>query len=556
MVQSLQRLTYSIDPQLRTPAYLRSKIIEATRTHPACQMGTGKPAPTVPGVINDIRTSISQYQDMNRTPAHNPATTNTNEAYYTDRRYYDRQRSPYEGQPPNRRPDRKPNRFRKDRGKARCIVCRKIGCWSTNHTLEERDAARQRAVNRHGKCFEQWLVDYENEDLEDAVEAYIQAINSSDSDDSEHIQSPASYFTEGPESYNAFGKALAEELGNRTAQHILGILPNVKEPDQIEAKTLTYESFVSAHRYSEAQFQGIMIDCGAASYSTAGYSQYIALRKAAKGVTLDLSMASTIEMKFGPGDPLRSVGHIDLTTPIGNVRFHVLEAATPFLLSLSDLDRLNVYFNNIRNILVGPKPGMTTLVVRRFGHPFIIWDYSFEMYVMQSLNENPCFLTDAELRRLHRRFGHPSTARLSQLLERAGHDPDNEALAKIRTICHHCQIHRKSPGRFRFTIRDNVNFNHSIIVDVMYIEGQAVLHIIDEATHYNAARWLSNLSAKTTWDTLRMAWIDSYLGPPDFIITDAGKNFISKEFSQLATSLGTTIVSVPVEAHWSIGAVE
>lgn len=90
----------------------------------------------------------------------------------------------------------------------------------------------------------------------------------------------------------------------------------------------------------------------------------------------------------------------------------------------------------------------------------------------------------------------------------------------------------------------------------MYIEGRVVPHIIDEATRYNAARWLPNLSAKTTWDTLRMAWIDTYLGPPDFIVTDAGKNFVSKEFSQFTTALGTTTVSVPVEAHWSIGAVE
>jgi hypothetical protein len=90
----------------------------------------------------------------------------------------------------------------------------------------------------------------------------------------------------------------------------------------------------------------------------------------------------------------------------------------------------------------------------------------------------------------------------------------------------------------------------------MYIEGCAVLHIIDEATRFNAVYWLPNLSAKTIWDTLRMAWIDTYVGPLDFIITDAGKNFVSKEFSQFATSVGTTTVSVPVEAHWSIGAVE
>jgi hypothetical protein len=36
---------------------------------------------------------------------------------------------------------------------------------------------------------------------------------------------------------------------------------------------------------------------------------------------------------------------------------------------------------------------------------------------------------------------------------------------------------------------------------------------------------------------------------PDFVVTDAGKNFVSKELFQLAMSLGTTAVSVPIEAH-------
>lgn len=51
-------------------------------------------------------------------------------------------------------------------------------------------------------------------------------------------------------------------------------------------------------------------------------------------------------------------------------------------------------------------------------------------------------------------------------------------------------------------------------------------------------------------------WIDTYLGPPDFIVTDAGKNFTSKEFTQLATTITATVKTVPGEAHWSIGLVE
>jgi hypothetical protein len=53
-----------------------------------------------------------------------------------------------------------------------------------------------------------------------------------------------------------------------------------------------------------------------------------------------------------------------------------------------------------------------------------------------------------------------------------------------------------------------------------------------------------------------MCWIDSYLGPPDLITSDAGKNFISKEFREYATTMGIRTKAVPVEAHNSIGMVE
>jgi hypothetical protein len=107
--------------------------------------------------------------------------------------------------------------------------------------------------------------------------------------------------------------------------------------------------------------------------------------------------------------------------------------------------------------------------------------------------ENPnqsIFLTAAELRRLHRCFGHPSIERLQKLLDRSGHEIDKLAIEYLTKFCHHCQIHSKSLGRFRFILRDDVEFNYSIIVDVMYISGNPILHIIDEATRFQAGRWL------------------------------------------------------------------
>ena len=91
---------------------------------------------------------------------------------------------------------------------------------------------------------------------------------------------------------------------------------------------------------------------------------------------------------------------------------------------------------------------------------------------------------------------------------------------------------------------------------MFYIISKPVLHVVDKGTRYQAGQWLTNISAKHTWDALRACWIDTYLGPPDQITTDAGKNFASREFNQYATAIGTKIKIVPVEAHNSVGIVE
>ena len=114
-------------------------------------------------------------------------------------------------------------------------------------------------------------------------------------------------------------------------------------------------------------------------------------------------------------------------------------------------------------------------------------------------------LTEAELRQLHRRFGHPLTHRMATLLSRSKHSFDSATLAQIRQFCEYCQKHRKSPGRFKFTLKDDLDFNYAIIVDIMYLGEPAspVLHVVDKVTRFQAAQFLKNVSATQVWDTLR-----------------------------------------------------
>ncbi|KAI0994550.1 hypothetical protein K3495_g13633 [Podosphaera aphanis] len=93
-----------------------------------------------------------------------------------------------------------------------------------------------------------------------------------------------------------------------------------------------------------------------------------------------------------------------------------------------------------------------------------------------------------------------------------------------------CQKYGKSPGRFKLNIKGDISLNHTFLVDVMYISGNPASHVIDEATRFQAAKWLPNMTALAAWNAIRQCWIDVYIGPPDIIALDSGTNFIADEF--------------------------
>jgi len=72
-----------------------------------------------------------------------------------------------------------------------------------------------------------------------------------------------------------------------------------------------------------------------------------------------------------------------------------MHAKTLFLLSLADIDKLKVYFNNLTNSLVTSTGSI--LVIRHFGYSFLLWDTLLQLFIIKSFNCNPCFLTEVEL---------------------------------------------------------------------------------------------------------------------------------------------------------------
>ena len=83
-----------------------------------------------------------------------------------------------------------------------------------------------------------------------------------------------------------------------------------------------------------------------------------------------------VNVQFGIGSTV-FIGSVTVKTPIGLVDFYVVKVDTPFLLCLADIDRLQVYYNNVTDTLISPATApkskhVTLPITRRFRHPFLI----------------------------------------------------------------------------------------------------------------------------------------------------------------------------------------
>ncbi|KAF1972543.1 hypothetical protein BU23DRAFT_580900 [Bimuria novae-zelandiae CBS 107.79] len=100
------------------------------------------------------------------------------------------------------------------------------------------------------------------------------------------------------------------------------------------------------------EYKGILPNTGAANVSTVSKEQYLALIQEDPTVTINTSMAGKTSIKFKKGSVTVSISTAQILTEIRKIDFKVLDAPTPFLLCLADMDRLKVYFNNTTDKLV------------------------------------------------------------------------------------------------------------------------------------------------------------------------------------------------------------
>ena len=451
---------------------LTNQLISACQGVEACSPVLIRPASTFEAVASELRNAVgnwarchprSQFNYRDGSGRHPQSDTEQRDedTFYTNRRY-NRADGPRRGERDysDRTRDtrgysrisrdatstprfRYATRYRAPRRQhdKKCYVCGKTGCWSTRHPREEREDSRRR--------FRTFVQTHDG--VDDDYDAFLADFEGVDTLDNSATDEELNIFFNLDDQYEQFntavcgpvdGQTLTQELNNAATMHAI----TGKDPyEQGETTHL----FTLDHRYGADRFQGIMPDTGAAGVSTAGETQVAALQLLRPTTVIDKSTAGQHRIRFGDNPECVSLGDVKVNTPFGDINFAVMPTNTPFLLCLADMDRHGIYLNNVANVLVHKSTSYP--VVRKWGHPWLLLDDD------NNQETAICHLTEEELTQLHRRFGHPAASRLYKILLRAGHGDDDdskEILDKINKFCHQCQLTSKTPGRFKFTLRD------------------------------------------------------------------------------------------------------
>lgn len=96
-------------------------------------------------------------------------------------------------------------------------------------------------------------------------------------------------------------------------------------------------------------------------------------------------------------------------------------------------------------------------------------------------------------------------------------------------------------------------FNKTVRIDLMFINGEPVLHAVDAGTTFSSARFLSAENTETIWNTFLYAWVTMYVGIPEDMLADHGSAFTAKNWEDYCKAAGVNLRFTGTESHNSMG---
>jgi hypothetical protein len=199
--------------------------------------------------------------------------------------------------------------------------------------------------------------------------------------------------------------------------------------------------------------------------------------------------------KFGQ-DVQKPQGIIGVRVPTPDNSFmlinvDVVKAEVPFLIGLDTLDAVAMIVDTVENEFRAPKAGWSVPIIRKFGHVYLEWRPTDKI-----------MFTRHDLQKVQHNTLHPTNQTLIELIKGAKREDFDEGGKKILQVisasCMTCLFIGPKPFRFRAVIpeeADKLVFCDELSIDLMWIEGDAVLHVVDTAPRLSATTYLDTSGA-------------------------------------------------------------
>ena len=147
-------------------------------------------------------------------------------------------------------------------------------------------------------------------------------------------------------------------------------------------------------------------------------------------------------------------------------------------------------------------------------------------------------LSGKEINKLHHTFGHAHPDKIKQIVKNA--DKYNEgtlaAIEKLRD-CEVCKVENSRLPRPRIALPRSSAFGHVLAMDLK--ENRRfpnappyILYMVDTHTRFKSAVFIKDKRAETVAEAFITEWI-KYHGPPRYIMTDRGNEFLGKAMREL-----------------------
>ena len=161
--------------------------------------------------------------------------------------------------------------------------------------------------------------------------------------------------------------------------------------------------------------------------------------------------------------------------------------------------------------------------------------------------------------KLHTQFGHARADQLLGILKN-NNIVDNEfrrCIIEVCTNCEFCQTYKPAPLKPAVGLPRANEFNQVVAMDLKDYKTNKVwiLHVIDLATRFSAARLVSSKKASEIARKVMEMWI-AVFGRPRKFMADNGGEFSNDLMRDVGEQLGVEITNSPAESPFRNGVVE